>query len=126
MTYLDKILYLYPEAQGVMYWYTHHNCCFNEDGTPKNCDMQSWENPYEGLSFENQNFEIPTQQTLDALDEDAVAYVLSVREDAIRKTSRDDKARSDLSILSGLNTERKTRPNLTLTQYLDELENMSV
>ncbi len=112
ITYLDKILYLFPEATGVSYWQTQY------DGTP-------WEDPYDGLVLENPNFEIP-RRTLDALDDAIVEKALEEMKKEAEKAARDSDLKGNLVILAGLRQERQKRPSLTLGEYLDELEGMGV
>ncbi len=125
ITYLDKILYLHPEAQGVMYWDTHHNCCFNEDGSPKNCDMQPWDDPYEGLVLDNPNFSVPKRKVLDALDENVVLEELYRRKSVEEKRTRDIAAASDLSLVSAFEAAKSTDLDLTFSEHMDKLEIMS-
>ncbi len=109
MTYLDKILYLYPDAQGVMYWHTQ------QDGTP-------WENPFEGLVFENPNFPVPTKEDLDSLEDEVVADELRRREEVRTKTERDRKYAQDLSVVASFRLQKETSKDLTFSEHLDALE----
>ncbi len=112
MTYIDKVLYLFPKAQGVMYWHSHH------DGTP-------WDDPYEGLVYDNPNFTPPTREELDVLDETVVQTELDRRTEAARKAQRDTEYCKDLSMVSAFSLARIATPTLTFSQHLDNLERLA-
>lgn len=59
MTYFDKILYLYPNIREISYQHSQI------DGTP-------WDDPYDGLIWENKDIPKPSKQTLDAVDENVI------------------------------------------------------
>lgn len=112
ITYFDKILYLYPNIQGVSYWSTQYN------GEP-------WENAYDGIVWENKDIPKPSQLELDALDDAVVEAELAARAETARKTARDEAAKSDLTILAGYDSYKLTHANATLSQYLDYLESLT-
>lgn len=70
--YLQKIQYLYPGIQGVMYWHTQ------SDGTP-------WNNPYDGIVWENTDIEKPSQAMLDELNDEIVTKELARRHELSKK-----------------------------------------
>lgn len=111
-TYFDKVLYLYPNIQGVSYWYTQY------DGTP-------WNDLYDGLVWENKDMPKPLKIALDELDDALVEKTLSERKEVQRKKDRDLQYKSDLSILSGFDIYIKTHIGITYSQYLDYLESLS-
>ncbi len=59
ITYLDKILYLYPDIQQVMYWNTQR------DGKP-------WQDLYEGIFWDNKKIAKPSKEELDAVTEEMI------------------------------------------------------
>ena len=63
---LDKVLYLYPGIQHVQYWYT------KQDGS-------NWEDPYDGLVWNNIDIPKPTRQDLMAVSKNKI-MPLGVRE----------------------------------------------
>lgn len=56
VTYLDRVLYLYPDIQGVIYWHTP-------------CEEAPSEDPYERLLWNNEDIPKPDKATLDNIDE---------------------------------------------------------
>lgn len=109
VTYLDKVLYLHPNIEGVMYWHTQY------DGT-------HWADAYEGLVWENTEIAKPIKAELDALDDSVVAAELARRAEVKRKAVRDDQAKSNLTILAGYDTYKASNAIATLSDYLDYLE----
>lgn len=121
-TYFDKIMYLYPNIQGVLYWHTQstfHNITGKNDMA---YDGVPWPNAYDGLIWSNTDILKPTQEELDALDNASVDAQLSIRKEKARKISRDTKAKSDLALMALYDASVKSGSGLTLTQYLDQLE----
>lgn len=66
MNYFDKILYLYPNIQHVMYWHTQP-------------DGSEWDDPYDGLQWYNKEIEKPTKKLLESLNPAVVAVELAKR-----------------------------------------------
>lgn len=82
-TYFDKILYLYPNIQGVSYWHTQY------DGTP-------WNDPYDGIVWENKEIEKPSKEQLDTvldfdlqtkLDQDVITTKILTKEEILTQLS---------------------------------------
>ncbi len=121
MTYLDKILYLHPDASGVMYWQTHHNCC-----TDTSCDMVPWDNPYDGLVFDNPNFSIPSQAELDALDDAVVQTELDKRVAEGSKAARLEAAQKDMTIKAAFMVAKMSTPMLLFADFVEQLYTMEV
>ncbi len=111
ITYLDKILYLYPNIQRVSYWYTQY------DGTP-------WDDNYDGIVWENIEIEKPSKATLDALDDAIVESELNARNEMMRKTSRNEKYADDLYMKARWQDYKLNTPNATFSDYLDYLESL--
>jgi hypothetical protein len=111
VTYLDKVLYLYPDIQGVMYWHTQY------DGTP-------WNDPYDGLVWENKEIEKPTQAELDALDDETVENELNNRKEVARKNARNARYENDLTVKSNYDIYKQDNPSATFADYLDYLETL--
>lgn len=115
VTYLDKILYLHPNINDVMQWHqksSQHPLCAPED------DMKPWENPYDGIVWNNKTIPKPTQEELDAIpDED----VLASKEER-RKRERDLKAIGNESLVATFLLVKERDPNLTFRAYLDYFE----
>lgn len=76
--YFDKIKYLYPDIQGVSYWGTQY-------------DGKEWNDPYDGIVWENKEIAKPSKKILDSLNENVVIAELQKREEAAVKAqiSRD-------------------------------------
>ncbi len=110
-TYFDKILYLYPTIQGVMYWQTQY------DGTP-------WENSYDGIVWENTEIEKPSKETLDALDDAVVDAELNARKEVTRKSQRNEQYSGDITVLSNFDSYKVSHPESTFSEYLDYLESL--
>lgn len=111
ITYLDKVLYLYPTIQGVVFWQTQY------DGTP-------FTDPYDGLKWENTEIAKPSKVELDALVNAVVETVLAARASVARKEARDAKYASDLTIISNYEQWKATNENKTFSEYLDFLESI--
>jgi hypothetical protein len=109
VTYLDKIRHLYPNIQQVMYWHAQ------QDGKP-------WEDPYEGIIWENTSIPKPSKEDLDAIPASEVENAVEVRKEIERKTLRDSKYSSDLTIKTAYLTYKAHFPNITLSTYLDLME----
>lgn len=115
MKLLDKILFLKPGAQ----------CSVHPQGIALN--LFGNETLYEldelQVIWAEQNTENPpTQEELDTVtDEDLHSW-----KEAIRKYYRDQEAAKNLSLKAGFNIEKQSNPNLTFSQYLDELESLAV
>jgi hypothetical protein len=111
-SYFDKVLYLYPNIQHVMYWQTQY------DGKP-------WNDPYDGLKWNNTEIPKPTKEELDALDDAAVEDELDARKEIIRKNARNQKYASDLTVKSNYDIYKQNNPDITFSEYLDYLESVS-
>lgn len=109
MTYLDKILYLYPDIQQVSYWNTQY-------------DGSAWDDPYDGLIWENTEIEKPLKETLDALDNNIVQTELSTRADVARKSARDAKYQDNVYMKAKWQDYKMENPNASFSKYLDSLE----
>ena len=72
-TYLEKVLFMYPNIQHVMYWGT------KPDGKP-------WAHPYDGLQWDNTEIAKPTRKYLDALSDEKVQTELNKREGILDKS----------------------------------------
>lgn len=77
INYFDKILKLYPGIQGVAYWHTQ------QDGTP-------WEDPYDGIVWENAEIKKPTKKQLDAVVGYSDEYLKQENSDIYRKLDEID------------------------------------
>jgi len=110
--YYEKIQYLYPGIQRVVYWQTQY------DGTP-------WDNLYDGIVWENEEIEKPSQEQLDNLDDALVEQELSNRHETERKAQRDTKAKVDLGLVAQYRTAKSSDANLTFSQFLDSLEELA-
>lgn len=113
----EKILELVPEAQFVV-WYTVDREQYMGEFEPverQGC-LVGW-NP-------NNVSSCPSEEALEAIDEVALDAKLAAAAEVSRKARRDENAKSDLGILSGFRQEKKDNPNITLSQYLDELEQL--
>lgn len=56
---MDKVLHMYPKIQRVSYW------CTQFDGTP-------WDDPYDGLVWENEDVPKPTKDLLASIPDEKV------------------------------------------------------
>ncbi len=107
ITYLDRVLVLYPTIQHIMYWNTQ------KDGTP-------WLDPYDGLIWENIEITKPTKEELDLVtDQQVLDY-----QEALRIQARDLLAKKSLSVISNFNIYKQTNPDATFSEYLDILEEL--
>ncbi len=104
--YLDRVLYMFPDIQNVMYWHTAQN-------------GEEWKNPYDGLEW-NSNIFKPSQAMLDAITDEQI----DVEKEAQRKQERDALAVKDLGIIANYNTAKTSDNTLTLSDYLDKLEQL--
>ncbi len=111
--YLERVLYLYPNINRVVYWSTQY------DGTP-------WENPYDGLFWENTDIKKPSQKTLDKLDAKLVDAATAARAEKARKAWRDEEGRKNLALIAGFREYIKVNPDVTFSEYLDYLETISI
>lgn len=107
--YFHRVLYLYPDIEGIMYWYTQ------QDGTP-------WNDSYDGLIWNNNQIAKPTKAELDALDDATVEAELNSRKEAKRKQKRDEDAEKNITVLSNYDIYKQANPTKTLSEYLDYLE----
>jgi hypothetical protein len=118
MTYLDKVLHLYPDIQGVMYWHSDP-----ETGEPWTSDKEAYE---KGLIWNNAEIERPRRATLDALKDEDVIAAAAARSEQARKASRDASARTNPAVLAGLYLARQTHSDISLSAYLDQLETLPI
>ena len=109
VTYLDKIKYLYPGIQNVVYWQTQY------DGKP-------WADLYDGIDWQNTQIKKPDKATLDAVDTNVVGTAMASNTEIARKAQRDLNAKSDLALVAEFTNARQSNAQLTLTAYLDSLE----
>lgn len=116
ITYFDKVLYLYPKIQGVMYW---QSCPGHLSSTGK---AHEWEDLYSGLVWDNPEIPKPSKEELDALDDQIVATELARRDEEDRKAHRDEQYKNDPTIKAALYIERKDNPTISLSKMLDKLE----
>lgn len=112
INYFDKILYLYPNIQRVMYWHTQ------QDGTP-------WDDAYDGIVWENTEIEKPSKENLDALDDSVVEAELAARNEAARKSERNARFAQDLGLVANYQNYIINNP-ATFSEYLDYLENQAL
>lgn len=108
VSYLDKILYIYPNIQGVVYWYEQY------DGTP-------WPDPYDGIVWNNETIAKPSKKELDALDDDKVQEVLLYRENQRNLTQQVQDAKADPSVLAAYYVYKQSNPSATLTNFISYL-----
>lgn len=111
INYLDKVLYLYPDIQRVSFWETQYDC------TP-------WNDPYDGLVWENTDIEKPSKETLDALDDAVVSAELDLRKETARKAARDAFYQDDIYMKLKFNDYLQVHANATFSQFLDSVEAM--
>jgi hypothetical protein len=112
MNILNSILYLIPDAKFSLW----------------NCSIEEFQG--EGIPIQRGNMIIawnstnsqpcPTLEQLEALDQNDVA----ASEEARRKVSRDAGVQNNLTIMSNYQTYLLSNPGVSLTAYLDLLENM--
>ena len=82
-----------------------------------------WENPYDGIMWDNENIPKPTKEELDALDEDEVYRWEINRRNTERKQYRDSQLSKDLSFLAALDIKNKLdSTKMTISEYADFLE----
>lgn len=110
VTYFDKVLYLYPNIQRVMFW--------QQDPVTN----QPFENPYDGLQWENTEIPKLSQEALDRLDDDIVEQTLATRSETLRKQARNDKYKDDLAMKALFFQQQTSNPSLTWGEFLDILE----
>jgi hypothetical protein len=111
IAYIDKVLYLYPEIQHVVFWHTQYN------GEP-------WDDSYDGLIWENIEIAKPSKAELDALDDIVVEAELTRRAEVARKAARDAKYATDLSIIANYQAWLVQNAGKTFSDYLDYLESI--
>ncbi len=116
-TLLNKIKYLHPDVKCSV-WNTSNLSEYMGENPPillYDC-LIDWStlNPYP----------CPSQEEIESLDDSIVDVEIFKREEAVRKELRDERAKEDLSILSGFRQEKKLSPDKTFTEYLDELESL--
>ena len=122
--YFDRILYLYPNITGMMYWVTQ-SPNYNARGVfDQASDGKAWPNPYDGIIWENTDIPQPSQKDLDALDDATVNTELARRAEVARKAQRDIDASTNLALLALFQLAQKGNPQLTMSQYLDQLETL--
>ena len=117
ITTLDKILYLVPQAK-VVVWQTDNPEDYHGENTPVLLD---------GFLVDWKSEEVcPTQEQLDSIDLRVLADTVTARDESQRKAARDEAAKGNFGVLAGLLTARVANPDLTLTNYLDQLESLEV
>lgn len=112
INYFDKILYLYPDIQGVSFWHSKF------DGTP-------WDHPYDGIVWENKDIRKPTKEELDALNDSEIERILNERKEDKRKEERNQREKKDLALIATFLEHKKTNPDVKFKDYLDYLESES-
>jgi hypothetical protein len=112
VTYFDRLMYLYPNTQGITYKFT------KDDGT-------SWDDPYDGLVWENNTIAKPTKEAIESIDDTVVATELANRKELERKTVRNAAAVKDVSIVQAYQVAKNVDSGLTFSAYLDSLEDFS-
>lgn len=105
ITYLDRALVMYPGIQHVVYWYTQQ-------------DMTPWENPYDGLVWNNTEIPKPTQAMLDTITDE---QVLEQKQEN-RIIARDQMFKQDLNIVANFMSHLQNHPGTSFSEYLDYLE----
>jgi hypothetical protein len=111
MNYLDKVLYLFPDLQNVVYW---HDIC---EEAPS-------EDAYERLIWNNNDIPKPSKDDLDALDENAITTELNARNEEARKIARNAKYSKDLAVLAGYDAWKMYNSDKNINDYLDHLETL--
>lgn len=113
ITYLDRILYLYPTIQRVMYWNTKKN------GKP-------WDDPYDGIVWENTSIMKPTKTQLDAIsDLDVItAKIKREADQQIQSQVLMILKTKDPTVLAGFDFYRQSNSDATLIQYLEYLQTL--
>jgi len=111
--YLDKVLYLYPKIQGVMYWYSKY-------------DGSDWEDLYDGLEWNNSEIPKPTKEELDALDDSIVEAEISRRAKEQQELRELEEAKKDIGVLAGYSVYKSSNKSASLKDYLDYLKSLAV
>lgn len=112
MNYFEKILYLYPEIQGVSFWETQY------DGT-------EWEDPYDGIVWENEVIEKPTKEELDSLDESIVKEALQRRKEHRNLIYKVERIKEDINGKAAFFIYKKDNPEATLIDFVKHLDSIS-
>jgi hypothetical protein len=113
VSYFDKVLYLYPNIQNVMYWHTQYT------GEP-------WNDPYDGLEWNNTEIPKPSKEELDALNDLIVEVELKRREEVGRKEYRNKQYSKNLVLVSNYQNWKILNTDKTFPQYLDYLESIQL
>jgi hypothetical protein len=109
VTYLEKIQYLYPGIQKVMQWDA------NFDGTPFN-------DPYDGVVWENTEYDKPSKEVLDAIpDEDIIASQKEKELNALCDSLKNDTMAKMMYMM-----EKKSNADLTFKDYIKSIQDMEV
>jgi hypothetical protein len=111
--YLDRILYLYPEIQGVSYWHTQYT-------------GEAWDDLYDGIVWENTEIPKPSKEQLEALDAIVVESEKAKRAEIARKVKRNTDYAKDLSLIANYANWGFNNPGKTFSEYLDYLETINL
>lgn len=112
VTYLDKVLYLHPNIERVVYWH-------------EKCEQAPYDDAYDRLLWENTEIPKPTKEELDALDDALVTSEQELQIEIARKKARDEKYKADLNMVANYSAYKNASPQnlMTFSEYLDWLEN---
>ncbi len=109
ITYLDKILYLYPTIQRVMLWETRY------DGTP-------FEDPYDGIVWENTEIDKPSKEILDAIPE---ALVIAAKKEK-QLDALCESLKSDFTTKMMYKEALKTNVDLSFKDFVKSIQDMEI
>lgn len=110
ITYFDKILYLYPDIQRVSYWHTKY-------------DGSEWDDPYEGIVWENIEISKPSKETLDDLDENTVASELKNREEKEKFNQEVNRVKEDVIGKAAFFVFKQSSPSATVEDFVNYINN---
>jgi hypothetical protein len=106
ITYIDKILYLYPGIQRVSYFHTQ------SDGTP-------WQDPYDGIVWENESIPKPTKEALDQVTD----YEVQTDKYSKDREALEKQYDADIVIKSSYLMYKSRYPEITFSRYIDLMHN---
>lgn len=109
MNYLDKILYLYPSIQHVMYWHSQY-------------DGQPWNDPYDGIVWNNKDIPKPSKAELDALDESLVQAAM----DAKALENKLNRLKADESIQASYLIYKENHPDASFADFVAAFEKLAM
>lgn len=112
VSYIDKVLYLYPGIQGVMFWH----------GDP--VTGSPFSNAYDGLQWNNTSIMQPTQATLDAIPDATVEAAQAATAAAATQSALVAQYSSDLGIKQAYITYQSANPTATISDYITYLNNL--